>query len=376
MCDYHKEKGAPQKRIGILGGYGSVGVEVAKSLMATTSHKILLGGRNGEKLGLIVEKLGTGVASMVVDVYNQSALGEFCSRCDIVINCTGPSRQVACKVALAALQQGCHYVDPADNSLYNALIEKNEVVKQKGLLFVISAGIIPGILEVLPMYLVNNKLDKAQSLEYYFVSYDRLSFSSAYDIICGFLSEDDAGMVYYEDGRIKKSSFPMKNMCLPQPIGKVDTILTFTDSMKDVVEKCNVSKCHLYTALGGKSTRKALYDIRLSRQEKTESQMASWSNLLVDAMDHDLNDRKAGNMFHLIITGEKGGVYKKLTATLFFKNGFRLMGIIAASTARLIIDGMGHDPGCFLLHKGIHIGKMMELLEESGICVSQSIETL
>jgi len=52
-----------------------------------------------------------------------------------------------------------------------------------------------------------------------------------------------------------------------------------------------------------------------------------------------------------------------------FENAYKLTGIVAASTARLILEGLDRGPGCFLLHQGINVEKMMALLEENGICV-------
>ena len=369
------EKGLTEKRIGIVGGYGSVGLETAKSLLATTSYDVVVGGRNKEKNDAIVEKMGSKVSSRVVDVYDQHSLDNFCHDCDIVINCAGPSRRVVDRVALAAIRQKAHYVDPADASLYNALGDKKEEIKQKGLTFVISAGMNPGLSEILPIYLTKSHFDSVRSLEYYFASQGKVTFSSAYDIVCGIQTNDSVGMMYYENGQIKKSkSAPMKDVLLPAPIGKVSVCLIFTEEMRRVAESCNVSLARFYIAFIGKSTQAALFNIRLSKQCETEAQKEHFANLLVKAVEDDLKNKESCNMFHLIMKGKKDGLFKRLISTMSFENAYKLTGIVAANTARLIIDGFSNEPGCFLLHEGISVNEFMKLLKQQNISAVQSVD--
>jgi saccharopine dehydrogenase (NAD+, L-lysine forming) len=363
-----------QKRIGVIGGYGRLGLATVRMLLSTTACDVVVGGRDRIKTNAVSEKMGGRVSGRMVDVMDAHSLDHFCRGCNVIINCAGPSHLIGDKAAAAAMRCRAHYVDPADTYLYHMLAEKKEEIKQKGLTFLVCAGMNPGLLEILPIH-VANRFEDAGSMDYYFVSQDRVSFSGAYDIISGLHTINDAGMMFYEKGEIKKSkSSPMTEIRLPQPMGKVTAFLTFKPEMKDVAGRCKLDKARFYTVLGGATTRKVLFEARLSRQMETHAQREFWATRLMKALNDDFKTLRPGNMFHLVMEGRMDGESIRCHTTLFYNDAAKLSGIVAANAARLICEGEILGPGCFLMWEGIRISKLMALLEEQNIHANHEIE--
>jgi saccharopine dehydrogenase (NAD+, L-lysine forming) len=361
------------EKIGVVGGYGSVGLQAVRTLLSTTTADIVLGGRDKAITKNISEEMGDRVTGLAVDVTDANSLDLFCRGCNVIINCTGPSRLIGDNVAAAAMRCRAHYVDPADTYLYKILAKKKDEITQKGLTFLVCAGMNPGLLEILPIH-VASRFENAVSMDYYFSSQDRISFSGAYDIISGLHTINNSGMMYYEKGEIKKSrSSPMREINLPQPMGKVTAFLTFTPEMKDVAERCKLDTARFYTVLGKVATQRALFEARLSRQMETHAQREHWANRFMKAVDDDLKTIRPGNMFRLVMEGRMGGEIVRCHTTLFCDDAAKLCGIMAANAARLICEGETLGPGCFLMSEGIRIPRLMTLLEEQNIHASHEI---
>ena len=125
---------------GVIGGYGATGSVVVSELRKRCGEEVLIGGRDAAK----------GVR---VDVLDAVSLDDFCRRCSIVINCAGPVKALRDRVAQSAFRNRCHYVDLAGLALVKeAMLPHSPEMTGLGLSCVISAGWMPGITELLPVY--------------------------------------------------------------------------------------------------------------------------------------------------------------------------------------------------------------------------------
>ncbi|MNW12017.1 hypothetical protein D3C71_2096000 [compost metagenome] len=61
----------------------------------------------------------------------------------------------------------------------------------KGLTFIVSAGIYPGLSELLPAYAAQAYFDEVERLELFFAGSGEFSLNAAYDIVCSI--EEDSG---------------------------------------------------------------------------------------------------------------------------------------------------------------------------------------
>ena len=364
-------KKVANQRIGIVGGYGRVGLETARHLIKTTDYDIVIGGRSIRKADETATNLGARVSAQMVDIDDQSALDAFCRECGLVINCTGPSWRVLDRVAIAALRQGVHYVDPGGyDPLYNALTDNQEELKEKGLTFIMSAGLLPGLSGLFPAYVAQNRFDHVKYLEIYYIGRDRWTFNSAYDIASSLEDPDSRGMVYYKNGEMQKAGlFSLsKKAVLPPPIGKIRVFMIFTQELKSVIETNGIETSYAYGTNSGKRVPMVMAYIKMFKQSRTHEQRLRSADLIVKAAKKDLKKKEPYFMVHTIMDGEKDGREKKLMATLSFKDTYKPTGVVAANTARFVMEGAVTRPGRFFLAESVNAQLFMAALEQEGYC--------
>ncbi|GAB3837182.1 saccharopine dehydrogenase NADP-binding domain-containing protein [Micromonospora andamanensis] len=182
-------------RIGLLGGYGSVGAEVAARLRKHGLGELVIAGRDraaGRRL--ITERLGGAGDFVAVDLGHDDALASFCARCTVVVNCAGPSRRILDRVATVARRNGAHYVDVGGDDPVHARLTTGS-----GWCAVLSAGMIPGLTGLLPRYLARG-FDTVEQLTFYHGVRDSIGPAAAYDFVAGILDGDDVPSAAWRDG--------------------------------------------------------------------------------------------------------------------------------------------------------------------------------
>jgi hypothetical protein len=111
------------------------------------------------------------VSAAYLDVLDAHSLDDFCSRCSIIVNCAGPTAVLQDRVAQAAFHRRCHYIDPGGFSLVKQrLLPHSREIADSGLSFVLSAGWLPGVSEVVPVYAdaqARAKMDALESVAVY-----------------------------------------------------------------------------------------------------------------------------------------------------------------------------------------------------------------
>jgi saccharopine dehydrogenase (NAD+, L-lysine forming) len=159
-------------RFGIIGGYGATGRVVVSELWKSRAGEILIGGRDLAKGNALSAEFDNRVSATHVDVLDASSLDRFCSGCSIIVNCGGPVMLLQDRVAQAAFRGRCHYIDIAGLSFVKErMLSNDREIANSGLSFVVSAGWLPGISELLPVYAHQRaltKMDMIESLTVYF----------------------------------------------------------------------------------------------------------------------------------------------------------------------------------------------------------------
>lgn len=157
---------------GIVGGYGATGRIVTSELWKSCDGEILIGGRDLAKARSLAAECGSRVSAVHLDIVDARSLDDFCSRCSIIVNCAAPTMALQDRVAQAALRGHCHYIDPGGFSLVKErLLPASRKITELGLSFILSAGWIPGISEVLPLYAdaqARARMDSVDSVAVYF----------------------------------------------------------------------------------------------------------------------------------------------------------------------------------------------------------------
>ncbi|WP_341720838.1 NAD(P)H-binding protein [Micromonospora sp. FIMYZ51] len=131
----------------MLGAGGAVG-RVVTARLATAGHPVRAGARKPAELPPAPPG-GSPVDRVPVDIDDPATLHRFCDGCAVVVNCAGPAVRIGARVAAAATATGADYVDAAgDAALAEAV---GEVCGDRRA--VLSAGLSPGLSELLPRYL-------------------------------------------------------------------------------------------------------------------------------------------------------------------------------------------------------------------------------
>jgi saccharopine dehydrogenase-like NADP-dependent oxidoreductase len=159
-------------RFGVVGGYGSTGSVVVSELWQSSSHEIVIGARHLAKAKAFASQFDGRVTASHLDVFDSSTLDRFCSAASVIVNCGGPVMLLQDRVAQAALRARCHYVDVAGLSFVKErLLPHADEIASQGLSFVVSAGWLPGLTELLPVYAqahARARMDAIDSVSAYF----------------------------------------------------------------------------------------------------------------------------------------------------------------------------------------------------------------
>lgn len=123
-----------EKAIGIIGYRGTVGREIVSILEG--KYSILKGGRQ-------LDRNNENIC--YVDVFDNKSLMEFCKKCSVLINATGPSYLIGDRIAKIACDENVKYIDVFGGGLLYNMIKP---YANKGR-FVINAGCVPGLSGIL-----------------------------------------------------------------------------------------------------------------------------------------------------------------------------------------------------------------------------------
>lgn len=106
----------------VLGGYGFFGHRISASLAADPSIRLLVGGRRRGRALEIARQLGLGAEHALAIDANHSDFRRLLeeSGAEILIHTAGPFQQQDYRVARAAIEAGCHYIDLADGRQFVA----------------------------------------------------------------------------------------------------------------------------------------------------------------------------------------------------------------------------------------------------------------
>lgn len=357
--------------VGVIGASGSVGLETVKSLFEHTDYHLALGARNIDKMDDIFSWLGTRGTFFKVDIFNDEELKTFCINCNLIINCAGPSKKILDKISLASIKSNCHYVDVSgDSDLYTMLNKRVTDIKSKNLTHIISAGLYPGLTELLPAYIANNNFKKVDHMEVFLSSKGTLSINAAYDYICSIRDDYVTGMAYCHKGRIKKIQGSYRSKAqLPYFSKKLDVYPIISNEFQVMADQNNINSFYFYSVYQDKSLVNKLMNVKVMEKYKSEDEIRESAEMLCNELEKD-ND-----IFTLIHVESRGYLEDKkilMKSSLMFQgDGNRLSGIIAANSAKTIIESNCSRYGCFYLQEGIDAKIFMKNLLDFNVIFSE-----
>lgn len=244
---------------GVVGGYGATGRIVASELWTSCNGEILIGGRDLAKGKALAAEFDRRVSAAYLDVLDAHSLDDFCSRCSIIVNCAGPVMALQDRVAQAAFRRRCHYVDAAGMSLVKErMLPHSREIGDLGLSFVVSAGWMPGLSELVPIYAdaqarATARMDAIESLTVYFGDSGEWSTNALRD---GFWYIRQSGLRrpgYFRKGEWTraKMSEASRRVDLGNPVGAGRFAMFFTPELGEVGRRLNHCDVFTYTYLSG-----------------------------------------------------------------------------------------------------------------------------
>ncbi|MGO5092391.1 saccharopine dehydrogenase NADP-binding domain-containing protein [Clostridium sp. LCP25S3_F10] len=181
--------------IGILGYGGAVGRTAVEYLYG---KYFLRCGQRSKKDEFENSNL---IEYVQVDIFKEKELMNFCSGCDIVLNCAGPSYLIGDRVAKAAHNAGAKYIDAFGADYLE------EAIKEYDGTFILSAGSFPGLSGILPRWLaINEKFDDIDNIEIFAGGEEKCSKGAVADLILSSIKGFGVPNGYYKDGIIYKNN--------------------------------------------------------------------------------------------------------------------------------------------------------------------------
>lgn len=353
---------------GIIGGYGATGRVVVSELWKSSVAEILIGGRDLAKGTALAAQFGSRVSAVPLDVLDARSLDHFCSRCSIIVNCAGPVMVLQDHVAQAALRSRSHYIGLAGLTFVKErLLAHGREIEDLGLSFVVSAGWMPGITELLPAYAdaqARAKMDTVESLTVYFGDSGEWSSNALRDVVWYIRQVGLSRPGYFRKGewvRAKMSAAYCK-VDLGDPIGLGRFGLFSTPELSEIGRRLNDCDVFIYSYLSGLRT------------------VVAGTLIALLPIPESLGVRMVRNVFRrnrlpvdgfvvAQVLGRSQGRKVALTARTVYRErrDYWINGFVPAILARLISEGKSIRPGVHFLADAVDPITLMAELRKAGV---------
>ena len=353
---------------GIVGGYGATGRSVAAELWKSCDGEILIGGRDLAKAKALAAEFDNRTSAAHLDVLDARSLDDFCSRCSIIVNCAGPVMALQDRVAQAAFRGRCHYIDAAGMSLVKErMLPLGREIEDLGLSFVVSAGWMPGISELLPVYAdaqARAKMDTVESLTVYFGDSGEWSANALRDGVWYIHQSGLRSPGYFRKGEWThaKMSEAFRGVDLGNPVGAGRFAIFFTPELSELGRRFNDHDVVAYTYLSGFRTVIASTLIALVPLPGTLG-----VHLLRNVFRRNRLPVDGFVVAHVL--GRSQGHRLALNAQIVYKEhrDYWIHGLVLATAARMVSESKGVEAGIHFLADAVDPIAFMAELRNAGV---------
>ena len=226
-----------KNRVLVLGAYGLAGRTVVQGLLKKSELRIIISGRNKEKLQQIRDHANSPerLETAVFDALDTARLKSASAEAGLVINCVGPYSMSGFEIARTVLETSTHYIDFANEQIhYSRLKELAPFASRKNLMLLTACGWAPGFSTLLMKRAVE-KVPSIHSLEMCYVQGRTPDDNSGMGSIMGAILEPGFGSVTLKNGELiqEKLGVDQKLVLMPEPFGEtamlgiptIDTLL-------------------------------------------------------------------------------------------------------------------------------------------------------
>lgn len=316
--------------IGIIGGYGDVGLQAARMLKKWGKRPLRIGGRNPEEARTKLSDEFPHAEWVKVDIEDEKSMESFLHGCELIVNCAGPSHRTAGRVAGMCLSMGCHHVDAG---IDEALAMMRGTPQSTSVLY--AAGATPGLSGLLPRWLAAS-FDKVDSMIYYTGALDRFTAAAAEDYLTGVAGKDNEPLAAWKNGARRSAALRRKpGTILPFFPREVALYPYFDAETEFVATSLSLCDGEWYIAIDGEHVPPVLEEIRSLFLNDWKSAVKR----LCTATELDAAGRQKYINFIIQLTGMKNGAGIIRTLVLQADRPSILTGSAVAAAGIAVLEG-------------------------------------
>lgn len=345
-------------------------------LWKSCAGDIVIAGRDSSKAQSLAAQFEGKVSPATLDVLDERALDAFCKRCSVIINCAGPVMLLQDRVAQASFRNRCHYVDPVGLGLIKERILPNSRdIEVAGLSFVISAGWMPGVSELVPTYAesqARTRMDSIDSISVCFGDSGEWSENALRDAAWFVHQSGLRNPGYFHKGewiRAKMSVALFHRIDLGDPVGARRFGLVSTPEFTELGRCFNDCDFFSYAYLSGLQTAIAA------------------TVMAVVPLPESVGVRLMRNVFRrnrlpvdgfawACAIGHFGCETRSLTVQVVYRGrrDYWIHGVALATVARMILEGKGVKPGVHYAADAVDSAAFMAELRKAGVEQTERLE--
>lgn len=280
-----------------------------------------------------------------VDIYDDSSLARFCRGCTVVLNTAGPSMIIGDRIARAADQAGAHYADAFGGGLLASRLQADPLSPDRYVIH--SAGIYPGLSELLPRWLADIHFDNVQSLHGWSGGREACSAAAAADVLLSTQQGFGLAGAIWKDGHRMTNAMTAEDFAdLPGFPGRVLVQPFLSEELEQTARYLNLHNAKWGNVMASARALEAIahWSRRLSLHPKSAS-TGKYQNLLKQAVDDlaeiarlDLIGQTPYYRLVIELEGSVSGEPRRLRAVLKATDSYRISGAVAANAVSLMIN--------------------------------------
>ncbi len=323
-----------QDKIGIIGGYGSIG-QYAYDTIVKYYPNIKIGGRNPEQLTAVQKARFPNAVFEKVDVHQPDSLRKFAKDCRLIVNCAGPSNFISYDVCKIISEMGIPCADAGFDMRFLQMNQETASIALYG------CGSAPGLSGLFQKYLLN-QFEKAKEMTYYYGGLSEFSRTAAEDYLIGACGEKTASMGEWKNGQKQQvSTFSQEKVTLPYFPQEVMPIPYFDEECEAVAQTSNITHAKWFMVTDGERVSELMKNARYEWKKNPQNLITS----LCSSAKLDMIGRNSYLCFLILASGIKDNqpLHKQLVYKI--SNPSMLTGTGAGIAALAILEGKTPDTG-------------------------------
>lgn len=331
--------------VAVLGATGLVGRDAVTMLRQLGVARLRVGARDRDRLAALAAQ--AGAEPLPVDADRPESLARFCAGARLVLNCAGPSYLLLDRVGRAAFAADADYVDVSgDGPAYQLLAGAG--LPPAGRVAVLSAGMLPGLANLVPLMLGEGELAGADLLVYA-GGIERFSDAAAGDLVLSLDASDEAGngaqwygepfAAWRAGRRVSRALAVAEQVRLAPFPGRVTLMPFLTADGERLARATGLDSLRWFNVFTGGQLRLVLGRWRGQVSQDPATLAAAVAELATAAEVDRAGQQPYYLMTFTLTRPDRGGQAAARTAVLRTHSSFALTAATAALTTRAVLGG-------------------------------------